>query len=205
MQSLDKVAKISEPPVGVQGYVRVKLNGKPYWEGPNLVTNAGLNYCAKLLANQATVLSLGPDSYESVDTILIGNGGADTSGSFPTGLQNTPTIPVPPQRTDTSLVAQIANTATLNASAIESGNTVIFNALFQADLLANSDFPAFDGTSSPPGTLGVQALFVNEFGLYVSAPSSASPVLFARVAVPAFAFAPTSGHTIAVEWTVGFL
>lgn len=187
----------------VRGFVRVSVNGKLHWEGENLVTNAGLAYSARLLAGMAAQVS--PTQYETVDTMLIGNGGADTSGSFPSGLSATPTVPVPPTRPDTSLVAQISNTPVLNASIVLAANTVIFTSNFQSDLLVNQDFPAFDGASTPPGALGTAALFVNEFGLYVSAPTSASPALFARVCVPAIAFAPSSGTTIAVEWTVGYL
>ena len=205
---LVRAVNVVEPPVGVRGYVRVKYDGKPYWEGPNLVTNAGLAYCAKLLAGVAKVQAIQPpspaDLYETVDSILIGNGGADTSISFPTGLENTPTVPVPPTRPDTALVAQISGTDLEEAGAVQSGNTVIFNQLFQADLLTEQDFPAYDAGSSPPGTSGALALFVSEFGLYVSAPLSTNSALFARVCVPAMAFAPSSGHTIAVEWTVGY-
>jgi len=182
-----------------QGYVRVRLNGQLYWEGPNLVTDGGLAYSAKLLAGYAVQKT--PTQYETADSILIGNGGADTAGSFPAGLQNTPTVPVPPTRPDTSLVSQILNTPGTPpgaAGAIEAANTAIFSASFQADDYVNGDFPGF-------GAIGVKALFINEFGLYVSAPISGTPILVARVCVPSIAFAPTSGYTIAVEWTVGYL
>ena len=198
-----KLFQLFEEKTVIKGYVRVSVNGRLHWAGPNLVTNGGLAYSATLLGGFAPQAS--PTQYETADTILIGNGGADTAGSFPAGLQATPTVPVPPVRADIQLVAQIANTVFLNAAAVPAANTVIFGANFQADLLTNGDFPAYDGTSTPPGTLGAAALFVNELGLLVSAPVSALPVLVARVAVPSIAFAPSSGTTIAVEWTVGYL
>ena len=181
----------------VQGYVRVRVNKQLHWEGPNLVTDGGLAYSAKLLSGLAAQKT--PTQYETVDSILIGNGGADDIGSFWSGLQNTPTVPVPPVRADTGLVSQILNITGLpNAGAIQAANAAIFSATFQSDDFVDTDFPSF-------GDIGVAALFINEFGLWVSAPASLSPVLFARVCVPAIAFAPTSGTTIAVEWTVGYL
>lgn len=193
--------RLSEKPF-VQGHVRVSVNGKPRWEGPNLVTNSGLAYCATLLAGFARQKS--PTQYETIDEMWIGNGGADTTGSFPTGLQNTPTVPVPPVRADTDLVSRITNTPALNVTTAEAANTAVFTANFESDVLVNGDFPEF-------GSLNTAALFVNEFGLMVSLPGDGggnpplTPLLFARVCVPAIAFAPTSGTTIAVEWTVGFL
>jgi hypothetical protein len=181
---------------GLSGYVRVWVNGRLHWEGPNLIVNTGLNYTATLLAGFATVTS--PTQYETIDTVLIGNGGCDTAGTFSAGLVATPTVPVPPVRADTTLVSQITNTPLLNVSAAVLANNAIFNATLQADTLVNADFPDF-------GSIGIQALFVNELGLYVSAPVSAMPSLFARVCVPSIAFAPTSGTTISIEWTVGVL
>lgn len=181
---------------GLSGYVRIWVNGKPHWEGKNLITNGGLAYTATLLAGFAPLIS--PTQYETIDTVLIGNGGADTSGTFSAGLVATPTVPVPPVRADTTLVSQITNTPLQNASGLALANTAVFTATLQSDTLVNADFPDF-------GSIGVAALFVNEFGLYVSAPVSALPSLFARVCVPSIAFAPTSGTTIAIEWTVGVL
>jgi len=189
----------------IQGYVKVRVNGQPYWEGPNLVMNEGLAYAAKLLGGFAGVSCPG-GTYDAVDTILIGNGGADVvpaPGGLP-GLVATPTIPVPPQRTDATTNAQALNSQVTGslipgAGGVEAANTIIFQQSFQADNFVNGDFPEF-------GAIGVAALFVNEFGLYVSAPAiPANAALVARVTVPAIAFAPSSGWTIAVEWTVGYL
>ena len=190
----------------IQGYVKVKVNGLPYWEGPNLVMNEGLAYAAGLLGGFAAVLS--PTTYAAVDTILIGNGGCDPVPALAglPGMVAHPTVPEPPRRTDAtnslpvaqSLNSQITTPLTLGtAGAVQAANTVIFQESFQADLLSNGDFPEF-------GTLGATALFINEFGLYVSA-AVPTPQLLARVTVPSIAFAPTSGWTIAVEWTVGYL
>ena len=187
--------KISEL-AGLCGYVRVWVNGKLHWEGPNLIVNTGLAFAAKLLAGFSMIVS--PTQYETIDTVLIGNGGCDTSGTFSAGLVATPTVPVPPVRADTSLVSQITNTPLQNAASTVLANTAIFIATLQSDTLVNADFPDF-------GSIGIQALFVNELGLYVSAPTSALPALFARVCVPSIAFAPTSGTTISIEWTVGVL
>lgn len=195
---MNHLQQLSEKPA-IKGYVRVEVNGKPHWEGPNLVTNVGLAYSAKLLAGFAPQAS--PTQYETVDEMRIGNGGADVVPA-PVGLPGlvaTPTVPVPPQRTDTDLNSLITNTVPLNISSAESANTAIFTANFNADSLVNGDFPEF-------GSIGTAALFVNEFGLMITHPASLTGVeLFARVCVPAIAFAPTSGTTIAVEWTVGYL
>lgn len=187
--------KISEL-AGLSGYVRVWVNGLLHWEGSNLIVNTGLAFTAKLLAGFSTVVS--PTQYETVDTVLIGNGGCDTAGTFSAGLVATPTVPVPPVRADLALVSQITNTPTQNVSASVLANTAVFNATLQSDTLVNADFPGF-------GSIGIQALFVNELGLYISAPVSTMPALFARVCVPSIAFAPTSGTTISIEWTVGVL
>jgi hypothetical protein len=186
------LAKFSEQ-AGIKGYVKVKVDGDLHWEGPNLVTNVGLAYSATLLGGFAPV-SCPAATYDTIDQMIIGNGGADTAGSFSAGLVATPTVPVAPVRTDTVLVSPITNTALLNVGITLAANTVIFDASFQSDTLVTGDFPDF-------GAIAAAALFVNEFGLLVSGSSS----LIARVAVPSIAFAPTSGTTIAVEWTVGYL
>ena len=206
MRCLDKLLKKLEirDEKSIQGYVKVKVNDLPYWEGPNLIMNEGLAYAAKLLGGFASI-DPGGTFYETVDTILIGNGGCDPAPA-PAGLPGlvaTPSIPVPPQRTDATtnsqaLNSQITSTPIGTAGGVLAANTIIFQESFQADLLANGDFPEF-------GTIGAAALFVNEFGLYVSSPLVATPQLLARVCVPSIAFAPTSGWTIAIEWTVGYL
>ena len=204
MRRLDQIQQKLDESAGIKGFVKVKVNGLPYWEGSNLVMNEGLAYAATLLGGFATI-DPGGTFYETVDTILVGNGGCDivpAPGGLP-GLVATPTVPVPPQRTDATtnsqaLNSQITNTPAATAGAVLAANTVIFQETFQADLLVNGDFPEF-------GAIGVAALFVNEFGLYVSSPLAAAPQLLARVTVPSIAFAPTSGWTIAVEWTVGYL
>lgn len=207
MRCLDKIQKKLEfrDKKSIQGYVKVKVNEVPYWEGPNLIMNEGLAYAAKLLGGFATV-DPGGTFYETIDRMLIGNGGCDTvpAPSGLPGLVATPATPVPPQRTDATTNSQALNSQINTASphgdtgSVQAANTVIFQASFQADSLVNGDFPEY-------GTIGASALFVNEFGLYVSSPLAATPQLLARVCVPSIAFAPTSGWTIAVEWTVGYL
>jgi hypothetical protein len=192
---------------GISGHVRIYVNKRLWWEGSNLVVNGGLNYCATLLSGLAAIInpSANPTvSYETVDTIRLGNGGS-------VNLVSDPTVPVPPQRTDTALIAEILPSAlapdyySQNAAATPSSNTVSFTYAFQSDILVDGDFPLTDGSVVP------QSLFVNEAGLYVNAPTgipgspTIAPTLFARVTFPSIAFAPTSGTTLTIEWIVGFL
>lgn len=185
--------------IGLQGWVRLYANGELMWEGSNLVVDAGKNYCAKLLGGTAVIINPTANptvSYETVDTIRIGNGGS-------VNLVSQPTIPDPPTTGDTALDAEIVKSTggpyTQNASISIATNTVTFTASVFSDDLVNGDFPNTDGATPPVN------LFVNEAGLYVNAPESSVQVMFARVTFPSIAFAPTSGTTLSIEWIVGYL
>lgn len=181
---------------GVQGWVRVRVNDELAWEGSNLVTNVGLAYCATLLGVEAPILdpmATPSTAYESIDLVRIGNGGSYH-------LINYPTIPVPPQRTQTALLAEITQTVAVTANPTVSGNTVTYVASAYSDDYADGDFPATDGAVGP------QKLFVNEASLVITHPTSLLPEkMFARVTFPSIAFAPTSGTTLSLEWIVGYL
>lgn len=183
--------------LGLQGWVRIKVNGYLVWEGHNLVTDGGVEYCAKLLAGYATIIdpTANPTvAYETVDTIRIGNGGS-------VNLKTDPTVPQPPIKADTALASEVvrASPYSQNASVVQAANTVTFVATVLSDDHVNGDFPLIDSTVLP------ENLFINEAGLYVNAPESSTQVLFARVTFPSIAFAPTSGTTLVIEWIVGYL
>jgi len=183
-----------EEKIGLQGLVRIYVDGELRWEGSNLVTNAGLAYNAILLGGLAAIILPGATSYETIDTIRIGNGGS-------VHLVTDPTVPNPPQRADTALYAEIIPAPVLsqNVAVSVASNTVTFTAAVFSDNFTNSDFPNTDGAVIP------QTLFVNEAGLYVNAPETSVQVLFARVTFPSIQFAPTSGTTLTIEWIVGSL
>ena len=169
----------------IRGHVRVVLNqeGKRpvvWYDDKNLVVDTGRQRVAKLLSGESTL---------TVDAMIAGNGGCSPPNNI---------SPTAPSRTDTSLLGRITDTdATQTVSIVRSINTVRYDATFSSDDISHATYPDF-------GSLGLDAIFVNELGLIVSGTTPADE-LFARVTFAPISFQNGSSTSISVQWSITIL
>jgi hypothetical protein len=207
---MSKAKQIHDVLSGIRGHVVVHLhkpNAEPikWYEDPNVVVDLGRERVAKWLSGETDT--------DRPDAMVIGNGGAD-----PTNNIN----PSAPSRTDTEMGVgaeggRIGGTdllpgqdtsnanATQVVSILRSLNSVRYDATFNADNLAATDFPqqsATDHGSGPGANRGLDAQFVSELGLIVTTDGDE---LFARVTFAPISFQPGSSTAITVQWTITIL
>ena len=178
----------------IRGHVLVVVNepdgrSRVHYEDHNIVVDTGRERVAKLLAGEAT---------DTVDAMIIGNGGSSPPNNI---------SPTAPARTDTALLGRIGATpllpgqtttdadATQVVSIVRSLNTVRFDATFASDDIDHTAYPQF-------GTLGLNAIFVNELGLILT---TVSDELFARVSFAPISFQNGSSTSISVQWSISIL
>jgi hypothetical protein len=189
-----------EDPGFLKGHVLVvvKQPGKRpvvWYEDPNVVVDVGRIRIAKLLAGEST---------DTVDAMIVGNGGASPPNNI---------SPTAPSKLDTALLGRIGASplepgqsttdadATQPVSVIRSINTVRFDATFSSDLIDHRAYPDF-GSTGGGANLGLNAIYVSELGLIVSA---ASDELLARVTFAPIQFQNGLSTSITVQWSITIL
>jgi hypothetical protein len=178
----------------LRGHVRVFVNDKLHYDDHNIVVDKGRERVAQFLSGETD---------DEPDTMIIGNGGAEPINNI---------SPNPPARTDLAIgtgssggwlggpvlePGQTTSSAagTKAVTILRTVNQVRYDATFNADDFANTDFPGY-------GTLANDALFASELGLITG---SAANELFARVTFAPIVFQPGSSTSIAVQWTITVL
>lgn len=166
----------------LKGHVRIVLNKdskRPivWYDDHNVVVDTGRIRDAKLRSGEAT---------DVVDAMIIGNGGASPPNNI---------SPTAPSRSDTALLGRITDTdATQTVSIVRSLSTVRYDATFSSDDVSHSDYPLF-------GSLGLDAVYVNELGLILTTTTPADE-LFARVTFAPISFQNGSSTSISVQWSI---
>jgi hypothetical protein len=178
----------------LRGDVRIIINDsgkrpKLWHEDHNVVVDNGRARVAMLLSGESS---------DFVDFMIIGNGGASPPNNI---------SPTAPSRSNTALLGRIGATplqsgqtttdsdATQAVSAIRSTNTIRFDATFSGDDIDHTSYPLY-------GTLGLDAIYVNELGLIVS---GASDELFSRITFAPIQFQNGTSRSITVQWTISIL
>jgi hypothetical protein len=194
----------------IRGHVVVHLH-KPdtpsvkWYDDHNVVVDLGRERVAKWLSGETDI--------DRPDAMIIGNGGSEPINNI---------SPSAPDRTDTGMgvgssggriggTDLLSGQDTSNANAtqvvsiLRALNSVRYDATFNADNLAVTDFPQQSATDHGSGAglnLGLDAQFVSELGLITT---TVGDELFARVTFPPISFQPGSSTAITVQWTITIL